>query len=189
MADEMSGDEVRAPLHPSTERLLKSCVQQFEVLVRGILAGAGGHAAPTAIECNLREALTVSNAELVTAKLELKEACEELIGTAAELDAIKQLSKRASFSETDPVCKRCMDLAATVDKKITGVPCGDGVTCSRCGAIIVVRQPGESHDGWMRRYQEATAGWVANRERIRRGLRPNVAPILSDAERVEGIDD
>lgn len=70
----------------------------------------------------------------------------ELATTRAELAIGKRLMlrQRQAFSTHGPACARCMLLARSTGTDLSLKLAAAGETCSRCGALVVVRLPGET---------------------------------------------
>lgn len=79
----------------------------------------------------------------------------ELEQARAELAEIRTLSKRKTFSEADPVCGRCLALAAERGETVEARTAEDGDTCSQCGGLVCQRRHAESEEHWRARYRAA----------------------------------
>jgi hypothetical protein len=90
----------------------------------------------------------------------LEETAEELAETtrahdalALELGELRALSTRKTYSALDPVCGRCLNLAAEAGESVSATHAGDGDACSRCGAVVVQQRVGETEAAWRERFR------------------------------------
>lgn len=97
--------------------------------------------------------LAAFNNAITELVLVLSETVNERDRLALDLGRYRTLSRRKAFGiDLDPVCARCIALAAELHGGIAHVAiAGDGDLCSRCGAVVVQQRPGESEDAWRAR--------------------------------------